>query len=113
MFIAELLVNFLIPSIESGKPARIQIFSKLLPSLLLTLINTPSPSNVRIATQVLRLGVGPIIEIEQNNRTALAEVWHLLSIQARRGNENAKKVLIQRATGWKSYLSGSVISNNP
>jgi len=103
MFIAELLVNFLIP-MENGKPSRIQIFSKLLPSLLTTLMNTPSQSNVRIASQVLRLGVGPIIEIEQNNQAALSEVWHLLSNQARKGNEHAKKVLIHRATGWKSYF---------
>ena len=68
----------------------------------MTLISVPSPANIKSICDVLRIGVGPIIELENQDTEALRPL--LEELQKYTTNRHVQKLLNLRNTGWFDYL---------
>ena len=107
---ADLLNNLIIVT-KNNVPNRIQNFISIIPKLLMTLMDVPSPSNIRTVCNVLRIGVGPIIELENQNteilRPLLDKLRQYVTHNAHR-DQYAHHVLTLRDNGWRDYLPNEV-----
>ena len=104
----DLLNNLIITSVDPNDPRaepkmRRLPFNDHIKELLETLVNVPNVANIKTVSNVLIMGVGPIIELENNNQQLLVPLIDKLR-QFASTNDNARQVIDARDSGWRDYV---------
>ena len=108
----DLLNNLIITSVDPNDPRaepkmRRLPFNDHIKQLLETLADVPNVANIKTVCNVLRMGVGPIIELENNNQTLLVPLIDKLR-QFAPTNEYARQVVEGRDSGWCDYVPDEI-----